>query len=110
MTGKAAPSPDSPGAVSEEARQAAARARAAAAGLPDAAELAGMAADALTRQRDDMSTEDARVLAVTALTHAQQVAFLLGRLAGLLDDDGPAGRAQNPEGAEGGEGGGRGKP
>lgn len=67
---------------------AAIRAKAATATLgPD---LASLAADALAKSPSDMSVGEIRQLAADAITQAQLVSFLLGKLAGLLDDEGGA--------------------
>jgi len=79
---------DRGGEVSDEARLMAARARARAAGLPDAASIAAMA---LTHG-GSMSDEEARELAATAIAQAAQVSYLLGRLASLTPEE-PAGRS-----------------
>lgn len=70
--------------VSAEARMMAERVRQRAAGMPDAADIAGMAMDASTR---DMTPAEIRALATQAIRQAEQVSFLLGRLAGLLDTE-----------------------
>lgn len=72
--------------ISEETRALARQVRDRAAGMPDAADLADMTADALTSPRSQMSPDEIRRLAAEALTQAQQVAYLLGKLAGLLGD------------------------
>jgi hypothetical protein len=74
--------------ISEEARLLAERVRERAAEMPSAADLAGIAADALTSNGSAMTPEEIRKLAAEALTKAQQVSFLLGKLAGLLDEPG----------------------
>jgi len=48
--------------------------------------LAGLAADVLATPRREMSHEDIRALAAHAIEQSQQVSYLLGRLAGLMDD------------------------
>jgi hypothetical protein len=72
--------------VSSEARMMAERVRERAAGMPDAADIAGMAMDA---PRGDMTPAEIRELATEAIQHAERVSFLLGKLAALLGD--PAG-------------------
>ena len=72
--------------ISAESRVKAARVRERAATMPHAADIAGMAMDA---PRGDMTPEEIRALATEAITQAERVSFLLGRLAGLLDE--PAG-------------------
>jgi hypothetical protein len=64
----------------------AARVREQAARGPSPEELARIAADALGVQGRDMSAGEIRHLAVTALTQAQQVSYLLGKLAALLEE------------------------
>jgi hypothetical protein len=76
------------GDISDESRAAAERVRERAAAMPTAADLAGLAADALTSPGSAMSPAEIRALAAEALTKAQQVSYLLGKLAGLLDDPG----------------------
>lgn len=67
----------------------AAKVRERAAAGPSPEELARIAADALGAESpQDMTPGEIRHLAVTALTQAQQVSYLLGRLAGLLDSEG----------------------
>lgn len=63
-----------------------------AARLPDAAELAGMTASALTEHGSEMSAEEIRRLAAAAITLAEQVARQLSKLASLLDE--PSGDAR----------------
>jgi hypothetical protein len=74
--------------ISEESRRAAERVRERAAGMPDAAGLAGMTADvlAVTTTGGQMSPADMRRLAAEALVKAQEVSYLLGKLAGILGD------------------------
>jgi hypothetical protein len=61
----------------------AARARARAASLPDAAAIAAMALTAGGR----MSEAEIRELATTAIAQAAQVSYLLGRLASTVPED-----------------------
>jgi hypothetical protein len=77
------------GEITGETRMRAAIARARAARMPPE-EIADRVAGALTSPHDraDMSPAQIRGLAASAITQAQQVAFLLGRLAELLDDPG----------------------
>jgi len=75
---------DHAGEVSEETRMMAARVRERASHLPTAGELADMTIGA----GRDMSPEEIRQLATAAIEQASQVAYLLGRLAGLLDEPG----------------------
>jgi hypothetical protein len=52
--------------------------------------LMGLAADVLTAAGKDMSAEEIRCLAAEAMDNAQRVSYLLGKLAGLLDEgEGP---------------------
>ena len=51
------------------------------AGLPD------LAADALQAPPRDMSPAEIRQLAASAIAQAQQVSYLLGKLAGLLGEE-----------------------
>lgn len=69
------------GEVSDETRMIAARVRARAAAIPAAAEVTRLAFTA-----HEMTPAQVRELAAETLTQAQQVSFLLGKLAGLLDD------------------------
>jgi hypothetical protein len=73
--------------ISADTRMIVAQARLRAAEALMGAGLAGLAADALRTPRADMSATEIRDLAVTALERAQQVSYLLGRLAGLAGDD-----------------------
>lgn len=61
-----------------------ARVRERAAHMPGAAEIAGMAMDA---PGGDMTPAQIRALATQTIRQAEQVSFLLGRLAGLLDQE-----------------------
>lgn len=72
-------------AVSEETLIMVARIRERAAHIPTAADLAEMT---LAAGAQDMSPAEIRQLATKAIDQAQQVSFLLGRLAGLLDEPG----------------------
>lgn len=72
------------GDISDEARLMAAQVRERASHFPTAGELADMAIGA---QRD-MSPDEIRALARAAVEQASQVSYLLGRLAGLLDQPG----------------------
>jgi DNA-binding MurR/RpiR family transcriptional regulator len=74
--------------ISEDTRELAARVRDRAAGMPTAEQLASMTADVLSATGGDMSPDEIRRLAADALTNAQRVSYLLGRLAGLLDSPG----------------------
>jgi hypothetical protein len=72
--------------ISDEARLMAARVRERAERLPTAAELAALT---MTAGGRDMSAAEIRQLGTDAIAQAQQVSYLLGKLAGLLDE--PAG-------------------
>jgi hypothetical protein len=76
-----------PGEVSEETRLMADRVRQRAAHLPLGADLGRLAADALERS-GDMTAAEIRQLAADTITQAQEAAWLLGRLATLLEDGG----------------------
>jgi hypothetical protein len=78
----------SAGDVSQETLMAAEQVRARAGQLPTAADVAGLAIDALDKPGRDMSPAEIRELATAAVQQASQVAFLLGRLAALLDTPG----------------------
>jgi len=70
----------------EDIRLMAAHVQAKAARMPGAEELAEGIAEALSAPREDMSPDDIRKLAANAIRQAQQVSFLLGKLATLLDE------------------------
>jgi hypothetical protein len=59
--------------------------------LPQGAGLAELAVAALSRQGTRMSTPEMHRLAADAITQAQHVSYLLGKLAGLLDEDSDGG-------------------
>ena len=73
--------------VSQETRMLVARARQQAAGLPDSSAIAGMAFTAIRGGNPDLTIREIHDLAVHAISQANQVSFLLGRLAGILGDD-----------------------
>jgi hypothetical protein len=75
------------GEVSDETRRLAEEARRRAGDLP-LSSIPGIAADALTAGGEGMTPEQIRALAVNTLDQAQQVSYLLGRLATLLDGHG----------------------
>ena len=58
-----------------------------AAQAPGAADLADLLTSAAAKG-DDMSADEIRALARDAIAQAEQVSFLLGKLAGLLDEVG----------------------
>lgn len=68
--------------VSDEVLIMVAHVRDRAAHMPSAAEIAGMALDA---PEGDMTPAQIRALATQAIGQAEKVAFLLGRLASILD-------------------------
>ena len=70
--------------ISDEARLMAAQVRERASHLPTAGELADMTIGS----GRDMSPDEIRALATAAIEQASQVSYLLGRLAGLLDQPG----------------------
>lgn len=74
--------------IPEDIRVMAAHVQAKAARMPGAEQLADNIAEALSAPREDMSPEDIRRLAADAIKQAQQVSFLLGKLATLLDTPG----------------------
>jgi hypothetical protein len=78
------PDPDE---ISEETRLMAVQVRAMASRLPLGAELATLAADAMLSRGEHMSPAEIRHLGVTAARQAQQVSYLLGKLAGLIGDE-----------------------
>ena len=80
------------GQVSEETRLMAERILEQAATFPTPERLAAMAAEALRTPGRDMSAEEIRELAASAITQAQQVSYYLKRLAALLDE--PAGEGR----------------
>jgi hypothetical protein len=74
--------------ISEESRVLAARVRRRAGGMPTEADVAALAASALTTTGSPMTPAQIRELAAEALAKAQEVSSLLARLGGLLDDPG----------------------
>lgn len=75
--------------ISEETRLMAAQVRERAARMPSAQQLADMAAGVLGKQGKDMSPAEIRELVSVAIGQSQQMAFLLGKLAGLDGGDQP---------------------
>jgi hypothetical protein len=73
------------GQISEESRLLAQQVRERAQAMPTEADVAAMAADALTATGSSMTPAQIRALAAEALRKAQEVSGLLGRLANLLD-------------------------
>lgn len=74
--------------VSEETLTMVARIRERASHIPTAADLAEMT---MAAGAQDMSPAEIRQLATKAIDQAQQVSFLLGKLAGLLQEPGGEG-------------------
>lgn len=64
---------------------------------PTAEELASLTVEALARPPAEMSAAQIRQLSQQALVQANQVSYLLGKLAGMLgEDDSPGGQASEP--------------
>jgi hypothetical protein len=75
--------------ISDETRLMVARIRERVAASPGSAEIVDILTSAAAKGTE-MSAEEIRALAREALSHAEQVSYLLGKLAGLAgDDDGP---------------------
>lgn len=72
--------------ISEETRMIAARIRERAAAAPSADDLAALLTSGAPAS-GDMSPAEIRRLAADAILRAQQISFLLGRLAGLLEEE-----------------------
>ena len=72
--------------ISEETLQMVIRIRERAAQIPNAADLADLLT-ATAMKSDVMSADQIRALAQNAVAQAEQVSFLLGKLAGLLDEE-----------------------
>lgn len=81
---------DDNGCISDEARLLAAGVRARAATAPTEDAIRALADQALRSPGRDMTPDQIRDLTNTAVSQAQQVSELLGRLAGLLGDAGSA--------------------
>lgn len=77
--------------ISDETRMIAEQVRARAAAMPGPDGIAGLAVDVLTADRGDMTPDQIRRLAVEAISQAQRVSYLLGRLAGLMEQPSPGG-------------------
>lgn len=73
--------------ISPEARLMAALVRARAAQVPLGGDLAVLTADALLTPGRDMTADEIRRLGASAVEQARQISYLLGKLAGLLNDD-----------------------
>lgn len=69
--------------ISEEARLMAARVRARAEQMPTPEQIAGLGADAFSKQAEHMSPAEIRRLFAEVVAQSQQMAYLLGKLAGL---------------------------
>lgn len=82
-----AAAPDGNDDITEEARLMVARVRAAVTGVPLGGDLATLAVDALRAPGRDMTPEEIRHLAADAMDQANQISYLLGKLAGILDDE-----------------------
>lgn len=78
--------------ITPEARAAAGHARRRAEDEMPAADTLAVLAAAAAKEDADMSPAEIRRLAAAAISQSQQIAYLLGRLAGLLDDSPEAGR------------------
>jgi hypothetical protein len=74
--------------ISEETRRMVAAIRQRAAASPGSAELADLLTSAAARG-SSMSADEIRALGRDTLAQAQQVSYLLGKLAGLLEDGDP---------------------
>lgn len=74
--------------ISEETRQMVAAIRRRAEESPGSAELADLLASAAARGTE-MTAEEIRALSRDTLAQARQISYLLGRLAGLLDEEDP---------------------
>ena len=64
-----------------------------AATAPQVPQIGKLAADALSEERD-MTPAEIRDLAAQAISQAQQISRLMGRLADLLEGDSGSGRGQ----------------
>lgn len=64
-----------------------ARVRERATRVPLGADLGSLAVDAALAPVRDMTPDEIRRLGATAVDQARQISFLLGKLAGLLDDE-----------------------
>lgn len=80
---------DNDGSISEETQLMVFLARRRAADVLFSASLPGLAADALQVPAGDMTATEIRGLATSAIEQAQQVSYLLGKLAGMLGEEGP---------------------
>ena len=74
--------------ISEETRQMVAVIRQRAAASPGSAEIADLLT-AAAAHGSEMNADEIRALGRDTLAQAQQVSFLLGKLAGLLEDGDP---------------------
>lgn len=73
--------------ISEETRRMVTAIRERAAASPGSAEIADLLTSAAA-QGSEMSPDEIRALGRETLAQAQQVSYLLGKLAGLLDEEG----------------------
>ena len=78
--------------ISEETRLMAARVRERAAAMPTAQQLADLSAGAFSKQGEAMSPAEIRQLVTEAISQSQQMAWLLGKLAGLTGQGDPDGQ------------------
>lgn len=74
--------------ITEETRRMVTAIRERAAAAPDAADIAGLTATAVSAEGRRMTAEQIRTLGQEAVSLAERVAYLLGRLSGLLDEEG----------------------
>jgi hypothetical protein len=72
--------------ISEETREMVARIRERAALTPGATEIGSLLTSAAAKGTE-MTADEIRALARDALRHAEQVSYLLGKLAGLTGDE-----------------------
>lgn len=76
------------GDLAPETRDLAADAMIRGATAPQPATIGHLAAEALAAEHEDMTPEEIRALAAKALSQAQQISRLMGRLADLLESPG----------------------
>jgi hypothetical protein len=74
-------------ALSRDTRRTVARVRARAARAPTPGDISRLIADA-SRHAGDLSQDDIKAIGAVAIKQATQISYLLGRLAGLLGEDG----------------------
>ena len=80
-------------APSEDTLMLVARVRHRAGEAPTVDQVTALAVEALSGSRGDLTAAEIRQLATQALHQAQQVSFLLGKLAGMVGRNDPAGGA-----------------